>query len=249
MDMDHFEEPAPEKADAPWTWAEIEERYLKLVQYVVDLSKRVEKLSRELYHTRQKGLGLKGLVDSMREFVSLAITKDNRVMTVLSPRPRPEIQQWFTSSATPAQKAKPEYQLLVTSFRDEQLASHLRDHFGIGAEEVRALQAIHDAKKQVIVQWSPARVLGIVLAAFAVLVKFLPKEFFEHVGWDYAKVVFWETIVGLFLLIYVGIVFLPTWVRLYRDSRAYRQFGRILLYLSLITSAPPQPGGSPPFGS
>jgi hypothetical protein len=210
----------------------MEDRYLQLVGFVQNAMSETAKLANAIDSRRVKKRRLR---DVLRYSEARAYVRDKRVLSTISPRPTPEQRAWGAEFSTDEERGTLAYRLLTSEFRDEQLAEEVRQRYSVSSAEVKALEAIHEAKKERTGQLSLPRVLGIVLAASALVIKVLPKEFFRQFGWHYANVVFWETIVTLGILGYLTLIFLPYWWRLYRDMQAYRRFGRVLVYLRLLT--------------
>ena len=126
-------------------------------------------------------------------------------------------------------REKDVYRIATHQYEEEASAVELQRRLHLTDGEILGLQKLHAMKTDHMRRLSPARVLGLALATFVILLNQIPKEVFPGDSYaDFARTVFVMTALAIgYLLIVFGL----TWFSMWRGKSHFDAVGRALSYM------------------
>jgi hypothetical protein len=130
--------------------------------------------------------------------------------------------------ATDAEKRSVFFSVATSEYPTDTLSDCLRQEFL--AFNFEKLAKIHDSKQSQLSRFSMKQILGVILAAWTVILKSTPKSVVEWAGMSYDEFEFYVFCVTAALAAYILVALLPSWIKYNRARKKNQRVGEILEY-------------------
>ena len=178
----------------------LQAQYDEVTAYLNEYQRFIEDIKRRL---------VERMVKSPREYFKFGMRslKSAWRYDPLSEKTQDSVKNVALALATEEDKQNPFFGVVTSDYPTDALSDALTARFpGYRFDKIKKL---HDSKQARLGRFNARQVLGVIMAASALLLKSIPKTVLESWGWDYAEfetTVFWVTVS---VAGYVGAVFLP----------------------------------------